>query len=166
MHIKQKKTYKKISEITSRSISTIQTVIGRFKYEGRIENNPRSGRRSKLTAGDQRQIKRKVVENPFLSASKIAAELEEHSGIQVHQETVWRAIKNNGFKSCTPRKKPHVSMINRKKRLEFGKKYLNYPKEFWRKVIFSDESKYNLFGSDGRKRFWRQKGKALDPKNT
>ena len=31
----------------------------------------------------------------------------------------------------------------------------------WNKVIFSDESKFNLFGSDGRQYCWKRSGEAL-----
>jgi hypothetical protein len=36
----------------------------------------------------------------------------------------------------------------------------------WERVIFSDESKFNLFGSDGLQYCWRKKGQALDPRYT
>ena len=29
-------------------------------------------------------------------------------------------------------------------------------KEFWHSILWSDESKFNLFGSDGRQIVWRQ----------
>jgi hypothetical protein len=35
--------------------------------------------------------------------------------------------------------------------------------ENWRRVIFSDESKFNLFGSDGLQYCWRRRGEGLDP---
>lgn len=34
------------------------------------------------------------------------------------------------------------------------------------KVLFTDESKFNLFGSDGRRFVWRRKGEEYLPKNT
>ncbi|GFW29293.1 transposable element Tcb1 transposase [Trichonephila clavipes] len=36
---------------------------------------------------------------------------------------------------------------------------------FWKKVTFSDEGKFNIFGSDGRRTVWRKPNTALDPKN-
>ena len=30
----------------------------------------------------------------------------------------------------------------------------------WNKVVFSDESKFNVFGSDGRLKVWRKKGEG------
>ena len=38
--------------------------------------------------------------------------------------------------------------------------------EDWRVVVFSDESKFNLFGSDGREWCWRRPGEAHDTRYT
>ncbi|GFW26886.1 transposable element Tcb1 transposase [Trichonephila clavipes] len=53
------------------------------------------------------------------------------------------------------RKKPFISERNRRKRLDFAKSHVNLSDEFWNTVIFSDESKFNIFGSDGRQYVWR-----------
>ncbi|GFX31428.1 transposable element Tcb2 transposase [Trichonephila clavipes] len=53
-----------------------------------------------------------------------------------------------------------------KKRLSFAKEHISKPESFWNTVIFSDESKFNLYRSDGQYKVWRQVGKELDPKNT
>ena len=34
--------------------------------------------------------------------------------------------------------------------MTFAKTYINKDNSFWDKVIFSDESKFNIFGSDGQ----------------
>jgi hypothetical protein len=52
--------------------------------------------------------------------------------------------------------------------LKFGTAYVNKPIDFWKTVLFSDESKFNIFGSDGPQYVWRKpkkKKKELDPKN-
>ena len=36
-----------------------------------------------------------------------------------------------------------------------AKEMLCKPLDFWKRVIFKDESKFNLFGSDGMVRAWR-----------
>ncbi|GFT20106.1 transposable element Tc1 transposase [Trichonephila clavipes] len=40
------------------------------------------------------------------------------------------------------------------------------PQQFWNKVIFSDESKFNIFGSDGRHMVWRKPNTSHHPKHT
>ncbi|GFT76459.1 transposable element Tcb1 transposase [Trichonephila clavipes] len=37
---------------------------------------------------------------------------------------------------------------------------------FWNEVIFSDESKFNIFGSDGRRMVWRKPSTSHHPKHT
>ncbi|GFX65192.1 transposable element Tcb2 transposase [Trichonephila clavipes] len=53
-----------------------------------------------------------------------------------------------------------------KKRLYFAKEHISKPESFWNTVIFSGESKFNLYSSDGQYKVWRQVGEELDPKNT
>ncbi|GBP15725.1 Transposable element Tc1 transposase, partial [Eumeta japonica] len=63
------------------------------------------------------------------------------------------------------RKKPLVSLINRQKRIAFAEEHINKPEDFWKKVLFSDESKYCIFGIKGRQLVWRKPCTALNPKN-
>ncbi|GFW44052.1 transposable element Tcb1 transposase [Trichonephila clavipes] len=61
--------------------------------------------------------------------------------------------------------KPFISLQNQKERLEFAKTHKMKTDNFWKKVIFSDESKFNIFRSDGHRIVWRKPNTALDPKN-
>ena len=42
------------------------------------------------------------------------------------------------------------------KRLKFAREHVDKPDLFWRNILWSDESKFNIFGSDGRRRVWRK----------
>ncbi|GFX63356.1 transposable element Tc1 transposase [Trichonephila clavipes] len=52
-------------------------------------------------------------------------------------------------------------MTNRVKGIAFEKDNVHKPLEFWRTVIFSDESKFCIFGIKGRKLVWRKPYTAL-----
>ncbi|CAK9796254.1 Transposable element Tc1 transposase [Anthophora quadrimaculata] len=156
---------RKIGELVAKSHATIQYIVNKHKKQGTIENKRRSGRPAKLNERDDRFIVRKVKENPFRSAPTIAAELELATGKHVCPKTISNRLKEAGYLSRTARKKPYITKVNRQRRLEFAKKYINKPLEFWKTVIFSDESKFNLWGSDGKRLVWRENGKALNPKN-
>ena len=59
--------------------------------------------------------------------------------------------------------KPFISKKNQRVRFEFATEHFVWTEEQWNMVRFSDESKFNLFGSD-RKRFVRRKiGERLSP---
>ena len=47
-----------------------------------------------------------------------------------------------------------VSASNKEKRLQFAQKHVTWGKKKWRKVIFSDEKKWNLTGNDGYVIVW------------
>lgn len=83
----------------------------------------------------------------------------------VHPKTIRRTLHRAGYSARVARRKPHISEINKKKRIEFAKNFGNKPKEFWNNVLFSDESKFNLFRSDGRILVWRKPNTELEEKN-
>jgi len=62
----------------------------------------------------------------------------------------------------TPRKKSYVNSRNKKKRIAFANKYLSKDNTFWDRVLWSNESKFNLFGSDGRIKVWRKVSEELN----
>lgn len=59
----------------------------------------------------------------------------------------------------------YISAVNKQKRVEFASKYINEPENFWDDVIFTDESKYNIFGGDGREKVWRKPNTELEEKH-
>uniref|UniRef100_A0A2M4DS53 Putative transposase n=1 Tax=Anopheles darlingi TaxID=43151 RepID=A0A2M4DS53_ANODA len=166
LHGAQGKSYTEIAHLTNVNRNTVARVIQRFKYEGRVTNLPRNGRPSVCTDRMRRAIKRIVDAEPEISAQSVATLVKERHGISITGETARNVIKKFGYKAYNRRKKPQISPVNRKRRLEFAKQYLNYPPEFWKNVLFTDESKFNIFGWDGRIKVWRPPGEGLNPKYT
>ncbi|GFU76726.1 transposable element Tcb2 transposase [Trichonephila clavipes] len=101
------------------------------------------------------------------SAQNIANELLSLSScnVSVSAQTVRNVLHSAGLKARTPRKKPYISEVNRKRRLEFAMKYKNKPMDFWKKVIFSDESKFEIFTPPSIREIWRKNKTAFEPKN-
>jgi hypothetical protein len=59
------------------------------------------------------------------------------------------------------KKRPKLSPRHKKARLEFAERHQEWTIEDWKKVIWSDETKINRLGSDGRKYTWKEKGEGL-----
>ena len=91
--------------------------------------------------------------------------LQEERGIGVHPENVRRVLRAEGYNGRIARKKPYINAINRKKRLEFAKAYRSEEDEWWSNVIFADEGKFDVYGSDERVRVWRKCKEKLNPKH-
>ena len=55
-----------------------------------------------------------------------------------------------------------MSKEHQKRRLEFAKKYENWTIEDWSRVIWSDKSKFKIFGSDGKQYYWKYSNELLN----
>lgn len=86
--------------------------------------------------------------NPSTTSRNIVEQLK----LNISSRTVRRRLKEAGLKSYVARRKPHISKVNKKKRLAFAKKYINKPLSFWKQVIWSDESKFELLNKKKKER--------------
>ena len=59
------------------------------------------------------------------------------------------------------RKRPLLSKCHWKARLDFAISHQHWTVENWKKVVWSDETKINRLGSDGRKWVWKKDGEDL-----
>ncbi|GFX46834.1 transposable element Tc1 transposase [Trichonephila clavipes] len=104
--------------------------------------------------------------DPKISAPKIAASTSNTLGRSVSAETVRRVLRKAGYNGRVARKKPLIGKRNRVKRLKFTKEHILKPRQFWNEVIFSNKSKFNIFGSDGHRMVWRKPNTSHHPKHT
>ncbi|GBN63029.1 hypothetical protein AVEN_7187-1 [Araneus ventricosus] len=135
---KKGKSYREIAKIIGRSNTCVQKIIRKFKSGGLIENE--RGRKCILSDIARRKILKEIKINPKVSAVKLAAETSQIIGRSVGAESVRDVIRQACYKSRVARKKPSISLQNQKKRLEFAKIHQLKTRNFWNKVIFSDES--------------------------
>lgn len=157
--------YAEVARILEMKTNTVGDIIRRFRNEGRIASIRQTGRPKKLTPREETEIVRKIKINPRLSAPQLTAELFADHGKIVSAQTVRRTIKKRGFNGRVARRKPLLSERNRKLRKLFAREYSKMDPTWWNDVIFLDESKFNLFGSDGRTMVWRKPNTDLEKKH-
>ncbi|CAF4057144.1 unnamed protein product [Rotaria magnacalcarata] len=146
--------------------STVQYKVKKYKSTKCIGNLFGRGRNRKTTATTDRLIQRNLKLNRRKSASMVKVEIENELGISLHVDTIRKRAHEVGLFGRVARKKPYVNKISRGKRLKFAKAMLEKPLNFWKNVVCSDESKFNLFGSDGKVMVWRTRHEEFDPKCT
>uniref|UniRef100_A0AAX7V033 Transposase Tc1-like domain-containing protein n=1 Tax=Astatotilapia calliptera TaxID=8154 RepID=A0AAX7V033_ASTCA len=119
------------------------------------------------TAVDDRRILSLVKKTPFTTVGQIKSILQEVGAcVSTSTSTIKRRLHHCEYGGFTTRCKPLVSPKNRKARLEFAKRHLKKSSQFWNNILWTDETKINLYQSDGKTRVWRTKGTAHDPKHT
>jgi len=65
------------------------------------------------------------------------------------------------MKAVVKKKKPLLSQKHRKERMEFALAHQHWTVDDWKRVVWSDETKINRLGSDGRKWAWKKAGEGL-----
>lgn len=144
--------------------STISRIISRYREQGDINRKVGSGRPRKTTSRLDREIIRQVKVNPFKTAVEVTQDMNEHFDVNVGVHTVRRRLVESKLYARRPARKPYISSINRKKRLDFAKRHMHWTSEQWTRVLWSDESKFNLFSSDGIRYVRRPPGQRYSPR--
>ena len=67
-------------------------------------------------------------------------------GITVTKRTISNTLHREGLKSCCVRKVPLLKKAHVQAHLKFAKEHLDDPEEAWENVMWSDETKIELFG--------------------
>jgi transposase len=122
---------------------------------------PASGRPAKLTATDKRGLVRMITSGKADNAVQITRELKNGTNIEVGTSTVRRVLKEAGLTAVVKQKKPRLLPRHIRQRLDFALRHQHWTVEDWKRVIWSDETKINRLGSDGRDYVWKKPGSAI-----
>ena len=116
-----------------------------------------------ITKREYRMIVKMSLKDRFDAATSISSAFCKQTGKPTSRKTVSRMLNKEKLVSQIPFRKPLISKKNQKVHLDFATEHVVWTGEQWNMVHFRDESKFNLFGSDG-KRFVRHKnGERLSP---
>ena len=158
---KEKHTIREISEKVKHSESIVGRFVKSYNDTVKIVSAFKTSRLRKTSAREDRLMQLMSWKDRFKSCTEIKRVMNSTSCVNVSIQTVTIRLQEVGLFSRTPRKKPLVSLKNKKKRLKFANRYVIWTYENWAKVFFSDESKFNLFGNDGKNNVKRCIGERL-----
>ncbi len=148
--------YKKFGNSLELSYSTVARVIQRFSKTGFTRNRPHKGRSKKLSPCAVRQVQKLASKNRHMSAASIALEVSEVEGQLVSAQTICHTLQQVGLHGRRPRRKPLLKLVHKKACKQFAEDNLANSMNYWNHVLWSDESKVNLFDSDGVQHVWRR----------
>ncbi len=148
----------KIAKTLKLNCSTVARTIQWFNRTGSTQNRPRHGRPKKLRARAQCHIQRLYLGNRHMSAASIASEFEGVGGQPVSAQTIRHTLHQIGLHGFRPRRKPLLKMMHKKACKQFAEDKQTKDMDYWNDVLWSDDTKITLFGSDGVKLVWRQPG--------
>src|SRR5690349_8911669 len=139
-------SYRKIGQTLDISHVTVKRVADRAFPGRKVE---KKGRPPKLTERDKLYCVRQVTRGGKETAVEVAKELERNLGVSAHVDTVRNARHEKGLGAIVKPKTPNLSLKDVKSRLEWAKAHKDWTINDWKRVIWTDETKVNRFGSDG-----------------
>ncbi|KAK3517731.1 hypothetical protein QTP70_016775, partial [Hemibagrus guttatus] len=145
--------------------STVGAIIRKWKTYKTTDNLPRSGAPRKISPHGVKMITRTVSKNPRTTRGDLVND-QQRAGTKVTKATISNTLRRQGLKSCSARRVPLLKPVHVRARLKFAREHLDDPEEDWENVIWSDETKIELFGKNSTCRVWRRKNAELHPKNT
>lgn len=143
-------SFRKIGKLVNRAPSTVKYTIDRFNETK--SNGTRAGkeRYKILSEKDHRYIRLLSIRDRRKTLPAITSEFNSGRQLQVSHSTIRRSLLKWGLVGRVAARKPLLRKQNIRKRLAFARKHVNWTKSQWKKVLFTDESKFELFGTKRR----------------
>lgn len=129
----------------------------RFQNEGEVERFPGSGRPPRTCRRSDRRLIRLARRNPFASSSQLLYDWEE----QVSSRTVRRRLRRAALFSRRPLTRTLLTSRHRQARLQWAMRRCHFQEAQWKRIVFTDESRFLLRPVDGRIRVWRRREEVL-----
>lgn len=158
------KGFQKISKEYKISHSTVRKIVYKWRTFKTTANMPRSGRPSKFTPRADRKMLKEVSKNPKMSSRDLQQALATVD-VKVHASTIRKRLHKFNLHGRCARRKPLLSKKNMKARLKFARVNVDKDQDFWNNVLWTDESKIELFGHQNRGHVWRKPNTAFQEKN-
>ncbi|XP_072523827.1 uncharacterized protein [Salminus brasiliensis] len=157
------KGYGAIAKQLGEKRSTVGAIIRKWKKLNMTVNLPQTGAPCKISPRGVSVILRKVRNQPRTTREELVNDLKR-AGTTVTKVTVSNTLRCHSLKTCMARKVPLLKSAHVQARLKFDHDHLDDPEESWEKVLWSDETKIELFGLNSTRRVWRTKNDEYHPK--
>lgn len=155
-------TQKRAAKVFRVGIGTVNRCLARMEQFNTVKRRKSTGRPKKTDLHTERRIKRAVLADPTATSKDLCADYCPN----LSPRTVRRVLKRAGLVARRPKRKPAISIENRKKRLAFAKAHRDWTVGEWSSVIWSDESRFTLKNADSIQFVRRPANKAYDAKYT
>ena len=142
------------------SQAAISNLLSRYQQTGQAQDRPRSGRPRVTTPAEDRYIRTIHLRNRFVTATSTAATALGHP---VSRRTVIRRLRMAGIRAFRPFRGMALTLLHRQRRIQWARTVRRWQRRDWERVMFTDESRFNMFRNDGRVRVYRRRGERLAP---
>ena len=148
------------------SWSTVMYTIQRFRNTGANKDKNRSGRPRCTSKAEDQSIVLRSKRNRRLTAPEIQAQFNARHSKDISLNTIKQHLRSANLWGKVAVRKPLLRPINKQKRLKWAKEHQNWTVEDWKRVLWTDESKFELFGTRRRVYIRRSSSEKMLPECT
>ena len=139
--------------------STISRLWNRFQQTGSTNDRQKSGRPRITTPGQDRYIRVFHLRNRTVAASTTAAGIP---GLRrISSQTVRNWLRQHGIRPRRPYFGAVLTPLHRSERVRWCNRLRGWTFQKWRRIWFSDESRFLLQKRDGRIRVYRRRNERF-----
>lgn len=152
----------------ARALTVSQSVVSRLlkkhRETGSVKDRKRSGRPKATTQREDRLLFRLSRRNRFASCETLRNQLRDTHRIRVSRSLVNSRLLKARLRARRPAKRPRLTVRHKGERLDWARQRQAWRLRNWRKVLWTDESRFCLYHTDGRARVRRLPGERyIDP---
>jgi hypothetical protein len=153
---------RKIAQQVGCGVGTVCRNIQKKRKLGTTKDLPRSGRPRATTESQDKYIRVTTLMNRFRPSHEIAQTVfKRKSKRAVCAQTVRNRQVEAGLHGRIARNKPKLTKKQRQARLKWAKRYQTWKAEDFEKILWSDESPFNLFIKNGKVWVRRRQGEEF-----
>ena len=136
--------------------STLSRLLQRFNATKSVNDRRRSCRPS-TTRQQDNYIPNINLRNRRITAKVLKHQLRTATGVNISDQTVRNRLRAGNLRS----RRPAVRTILTQAHRDWCHQHIQWTRLQWSRVLFSDESRFNLHFNDGRTRVYRRQGERF-----
>ncbi|RZC35984.1 HTH Tnp Tc3 2 domain containing protein, partial [Asbolus verrucosus] len=145
--------------------STISRTLAHFNEIGKYTRRPGQGPHRVTSRRDDRFLQLMALRLRHCTARMLQTELHNVRNVRVCVQTVRNRLREANLHAQVPASGPMLTREHQVVRLEFARKHVHWQNNDWRRVLFSDESRFCLWSSDRRVPVYRRPGEQFSQCN-
>ena len=131
-------------EIFGIAKSTVIRTVQVYQNKSNFQSKRRTGRPRGISERDIRYLVKKTRKSPKKTSQELARDLGIIKSGALSCSYIRKLLLKRGLKSYSCRKKPFITKSMAKGRLAWCKEHQNKSLEYWRNVLFTDETSVQL----------------------
>ena len=142
--------------------STVVRLRQRFQTTNNVSDRPRPGQPRVTIDQQDHHIRLQHLRNRFKTAASAARETPGRHNPRISSATVRRRLRENGLRARRPFRGSLLTSRHHQQCLAWARTHLQWTRQRWQEVLFSDESHSCILNADGRIRVWKRQNERLD----